>query len=114
MFSLLKSGIVVFGRVGRFRVGKLRVGRLSGGREELSPTLPPSPVVDVKVLVGVIDGRLRDGNDSGGRVGTDKGGSPVAVGTAWLRPGFARPRVGTALPREGTAGVTAGMVGRVI
>ena len=63
----------------------------------------------------MIDGRLRDGKDRGGSVGTDSGGSPecyikisinliktfesnispVVVDAVWLSPGFVRPRDGT-------------------
>lgn len=81
---MLKSGIVVVGKLGRFKLGILRVGKLSGGN-----------VVDTEVPVGRVRplvcrlgraplvescGRLKDGSESVGRVGTDRGGSPVLTG----------------------------------
>jgi len=80
ILSLLKSGVVKvvpveFAMLGKFRVGKLRLGRFSGGSED-SDVVPDNPVV---VVIDVVDGKLSDGNDSGGIVGTDNGGNPGDV-----------------------------------
>jgi len=80
ILSLLKSGVVrvvplEFAILGRFRDGKFRLGKLSGGRED-KEDVPESPVV---VEIGVVDGKLRDGSDNGGIVGTESGGKPGDV-----------------------------------
>jgi len=78
---LLKSGVVrvvapvELAMLGRFRVGKLRLGRFSGGSDD-SDVVPDNPVV---VVIDVVDGKLSDGNESGGMVGTDSGGNPGDV-----------------------------------
>jgi len=80
---LLKSGIiVVVGKLGRFKLGILRVGKLSGGKE-VETDVPVGRVNPLVCKVGnpllvVKDGRLRDGRDNVGRVGTVNGGKPVA------------------------------------
>ena len=80
--------------LGKFRVGKLRLGRFSGGSED-SDVVPDNPLKSLKqknpktkfisskkrrtyvvVVIDVVDGKLSDGNERGGIVGTDNGGNP--------------------------------------
>lgn len=81
---MLKSGIVVVGKLGRFKLGILRVGKLSGGKE-VETEVPVGRVRPLVCRLGkapLVDscGRLKDGRDSVGRVGTDSGGSPALTG----------------------------------
>jgi len=66
--------VLAVDKLGRFNVGKFRLGKLSGGNDE-----SPEEVL-VKLPVGAVDkvaaGKLSDGKDNGGIVGTDKGGKP--------------------------------------
>lgn len=83
---MLKSGIIVVDKLGRFNVGKLRAGKFNGGNEVDTdvPVGSVSPLVCnvgklLKVLFVLSDGRLNDGKDNVGSVGTDSGGRPVVV-----------------------------------
>jgi hypothetical protein len=81
IFNLLKSGIVVVGRLGRFKLGIFKTGKFNGGSEVETDEGRDNPLDcnEGNVLVELSVGRFKDGKDNGGRVGTDNGGNPVAV-----------------------------------